>query len=145
MQEPPVGAAFSPPVYSNAAPQFLAYALEAITHRSMSEIIDIDVSRPFGMSDSSRLRAGNRHGRHESRDYPAERVKHAARRRWRCGRHVLQSQSDMVKLGQSNPGTRSFPQRRPEGGSSLRRTRWRGSKPRAYFESLRGDLLAVVS
>ena len=37
LQEAPLEAAFSVPIYSNGGYQILAYALEAITNRTMSE------------------------------------------------------------------------------------------------------------
>jgi len=53
LQEAPVEAAFSTPIYSNGAYQILTYALEAITNRTMSDMITGDIFCPLEMSDSS--------------------------------------------------------------------------------------------
>ena len=53
LQEAPVEAAFSTPIYSNGAYQILTYALEAITNRTMSDMITDDVFCPLDMDDSS--------------------------------------------------------------------------------------------
>jgi CubicO group peptidase (beta-lactamase class C family) len=53
LQEAPVSAAFSTPIYSNGAYQILTYALEAITNRSISDMITDDVFCPLNMEDSS--------------------------------------------------------------------------------------------
>jgi CubicO group peptidase (beta-lactamase class C family) len=53
LQEAPVEAAFSTPIYSNGAYQILTYALEAITNRTMSDMITNDVFCPLEMGDSS--------------------------------------------------------------------------------------------
>jgi CubicO group peptidase (beta-lactamase class C family) len=53
LQEPPLEAAFSVPIYSNGGYQILAYALEAITNRTMSDMIFNDVFCPLEMVDSS--------------------------------------------------------------------------------------------
>jgi CubicO group peptidase (beta-lactamase class C family) len=53
LQEAPLEAAFSVPIYSNGGYQILAYALEAITNRTMSDMISNDVFCPLQMGDSS--------------------------------------------------------------------------------------------
>jgi CubicO group peptidase (beta-lactamase class C family) len=53
LQEAPLEAAFSVPIYSNGGYQILAYALEAITNRTMSDMIFNDVFCPLEMGDSS--------------------------------------------------------------------------------------------
>jgi hypothetical protein len=53
LQEAPVEQAFSTPIYSNGAYQILTYALEAITNRTMSDMITDDVFCPLNMDDSS--------------------------------------------------------------------------------------------
>jgi hypothetical protein len=53
LQEAPVEQAFSTPIYSNGAYQVLTYALEAITNRTMSDMITDDVFCPLNMDDSS--------------------------------------------------------------------------------------------
>lgn len=53
LQEAPVEASFSTPIYSNGAYQILTYALEAITNRTMSDMITDDVFCPLEMDDSS--------------------------------------------------------------------------------------------
>lgn len=53
LQEAPVEAPFSTPIYSNGAYQLLTYALEAITNRTMSDMITDDVFCPLEMDDSS--------------------------------------------------------------------------------------------
>jgi CubicO group peptidase (beta-lactamase class C family) len=53
LQEAPVEAPFSTPIYSNGAYQILTYALEAITNRSISDMITDDVFCPLDMDDSS--------------------------------------------------------------------------------------------
>jgi CubicO group peptidase (beta-lactamase class C family) len=53
LQEAPVEAPFSTPIYSNGAYQILTYALEAITNRSISDMITDDVFCPLHMDDSS--------------------------------------------------------------------------------------------
>lgn len=53
LQEAPVEQAFSTPIYSNGAYQILTYALEAITNRTMSDMITDDVFCPLNMNDSS--------------------------------------------------------------------------------------------
>lgn len=53
LQEAPVQAPFVTPIYSNGAYQLLAYALQAITNRSISEMVTRDVFGPLNMGDSS--------------------------------------------------------------------------------------------
>ena len=53
LQEAPLEAAFSVPIYSNGGYQILAYALEAITNRTMSDMLSNDVFCPLQMGESS--------------------------------------------------------------------------------------------
>lgn len=53
LQEAPVEAAFATPIYSNGAYQLLTYALEAITNKTMPDMIQDDVFCPLNMEDSS--------------------------------------------------------------------------------------------
>lgn len=62
LQEAPVEAAFSTPIYSNGAYQILTYALEAITNRTMSDMITDDVFCPLEMDDSSYALKANASG-----------------------------------------------------------------------------------
>ncbi|KAM0722514.1 hypothetical protein Q7P37_001955 [Cladosporium fusiforme] len=62
LQEAPVEAAFTAPVYSNGAYQLLTYALEAITNKTMPEMIQDDVFCPLNMDDSSYALENNTRG-----------------------------------------------------------------------------------
>lgn len=62
LQESPVEAVFGTPFYSNGGYQILTYALEAITNRSISDMITNDVFCPLGMDDSSYTLANNSRG-----------------------------------------------------------------------------------
>jgi CubicO group peptidase (beta-lactamase class C family) len=62
LQEAPVEQAFSTPIYSNGAYQILTYALEAITNRTMSDMITGDVFCPLDMDDSSYTLKANASG-----------------------------------------------------------------------------------
>lgn len=62
LQEAPVTAAFSTPIYSNGAYQVLTYVLEAIANKSMSEMIADDVFGPLNMGDSSYALENNTQG-----------------------------------------------------------------------------------
>lgn len=53
LQEAPVEAVFTTPIYSNGAYQILTYALEAIANRTISDMISNDVFCPLDMADSS--------------------------------------------------------------------------------------------
>lgn len=53
LQEAPVEANFATSIYSNGAYVLLTYALEAITNRTVSDMIADDVFSPLGMDDSS--------------------------------------------------------------------------------------------
>lgn len=62
LQEAPVDKAFGTPIYSNGAYQILTYALEAITNRTMSDMITDDVFCPLEMDDSSYTLEANASG-----------------------------------------------------------------------------------
>jgi CubicO group peptidase (beta-lactamase class C family) len=53
LQQAPLEAAFSTPIYSNGGYQILAYALEAMTNRTFSEMVSSDVFCSLKMNDSS--------------------------------------------------------------------------------------------
>ena len=53
LQEASVEAVFTTPFYSNGAYQILTYALQAITNRTISDMISDDVFCPLDMTDSS--------------------------------------------------------------------------------------------
>jgi CubicO group peptidase (beta-lactamase class C family) len=50
LQSHPIVPTSSTPVYSNAAFQILAYALEAMTHQSYEELLQRDIIEPLGLS-----------------------------------------------------------------------------------------------
>lgn len=99
LQEAPVEAAFSTPIYSNGAYQILTYALEAITNRTMSDMITDDVFCHLGMEDSSYALKANSSGiipNNTSSSFWNVPLGDAG-----ATGGVFSSSRDMVKLGQS--------------------------------------------
>lgn len=99
LQEAPVEAVSDTPIYSNGAYQMLTYALEAITNRTISDMISDNVFSPLNMANASYELRVNASGI-IPRDVEASLWNFPLGDAGSAG-GMYSSSNDMVKLGQS--------------------------------------------